>query len=57
MPNLIKIKIQDVSLNQAVADEKDFPIKDSNNKDVRYCQLQANFYMFNGVRWFPIELV
>ena len=53
----IKIKVNDVHLQQAVISEDNLPIADSVNKDVRFSKKEKLYYIFNDARWFPIDLV
>ena len=57
MAELTKIHTGTAHLNSAVNTAKDLPVADSKKDDVRYCKKDACYYMFNGVRWFQVELV
>jgi hypothetical protein len=57
MSELMKIHTGSAHLNSAVNTARDLPVVDSKKNDVRYCKKEACYYMFNGVRWFQVELI
>ena len=54
---LMKVYTGDAHITSAVNSVNSLPIVGSQNTDVKYCKKEDAYYMFNGVRWFQIELV